>query len=262
MPTLYRNDTMSTLPAYTSRPGTPGSFELGSLDQKRPAMPSRMGTSSSGFSAGAPLLSNAAEPGYARSASPAPSVPSLADGGSGGSSYSHARSGTMTSQRSFGAPTPLNRVNTGGSNFGDPPPLNRVNTGGSNFGGPPPLNRVNTGGSNFGGSNGGYSASPASYSTDRMPTVPQPARSPVGPAALAGRRPGLLPWTRTPTASPTTASPTTASQSRGLVPREFQRRAVSDSQRHEPGAAARPAVPAEQEHDSARSPVAAVGRQL
>ncbi|KAI1758385.1 hypothetical protein F4782DRAFT_536914 [Xylaria castorea] len=81
MPMLNRNDTMATLPVYTSRPGTPGSIELGSLDQKRP-MASRQatnGTSVSGsiYSSRAPLAAGAAEMGFDRSGSPEPTLPNL-----------------------------------------------------------------------------------------------------------------------------------------------------------------------------------------
>ncbi|KAI0450932.1 hypothetical protein F5B21DRAFT_517088 [Xylaria acuta] len=81
MPMLNRNDTMATLPVYTSQPGTPGSIELGSLDQKRP-MPSRQatnGTSVSGksYSSRAPLVPGAAEMGFDRSGSPEPTLPNL-----------------------------------------------------------------------------------------------------------------------------------------------------------------------------------------
>ena len=87
MPMLNRNDTMATLPAYSSRPGTPSDqptlpgFELDKLDQKRP-FPSRTITGSSAmsnasFASNAPLMSNASDMGYGRSASPAPSLPPL-----------------------------------------------------------------------------------------------------------------------------------------------------------------------------------------
>lgn len=88
MPMLNRNDTMATLPLYTSRPGTPSSgqptlpgFELDSLDQKRP-FPARNATGSSAMSnssyqSNAPLIGNASDMGYARSGSPAPSLPPL-----------------------------------------------------------------------------------------------------------------------------------------------------------------------------------------
>ncbi|RYC62327.1 hypothetical protein CHU98_g3885 [Xylaria longipes] len=78
MPMLNRNDTMATLPVYSSRPG---SIELGSLDQKRP-MPSRQatnGTSVSGnsYSSRTPLVTGAAEMGFDRSRSPEPTLPNL-----------------------------------------------------------------------------------------------------------------------------------------------------------------------------------------
>ncbi|KAI0204564.1 hypothetical protein F4808DRAFT_448723 [Astrocystis sublimbata] len=81
MPMLNRNDTMATLPAYTSRPGSIGSMELGALDQKRP-IPSRQATnattiSNASYSSRAPLVASAAEMGFDRSASPAPSLPNL-----------------------------------------------------------------------------------------------------------------------------------------------------------------------------------------
>ncbi len=81
MPMLYRNDTMATLPVYSSRPGTPGDqppmpgFELDSLGQKRP-LPARHGAGGS-FSSNATLVGNASDMGYGRSASPAPSLPPL-----------------------------------------------------------------------------------------------------------------------------------------------------------------------------------------
>lgn len=81
MPMLSRNDTMATLPMYTSRPGTPGSIELGILDQKR-ALPSRKATggtiaSASSYSSRAPLVASAADMGFDRSGSPAPTLPNL-----------------------------------------------------------------------------------------------------------------------------------------------------------------------------------------
>lgn len=79
MPMLYRNDTMTTLPAYTSRPGTPSGqptlpvLELNQFDQKRP-IPSRQATNTS-YASSAPLVSNASDMGYSRSGSPAPPLP-------------------------------------------------------------------------------------------------------------------------------------------------------------------------------------------
>ncbi|KAH8590558.1 hypothetical protein B0O99DRAFT_301330 [Bisporella sp. PMI_857] len=85
MPMLSRNDTTTTLPLYSSRPGTPSSavpaFELSKLDQQRP-FPARLATSgstvsNSSYASNAPLMGNSADMGYARSGSPAPSLRSL-----------------------------------------------------------------------------------------------------------------------------------------------------------------------------------------
>ncbi|KAI1424044.1 hypothetical protein F5Y12DRAFT_785629 [Xylaria sp. FL1777] len=81
MPMLNRNDTMATLPVYSSRPGTPGSIELGLLDQKRP-LPVRQATngtsaSANNYSSRAPLVAGAAEMGFDRSASPTPTIPNV-----------------------------------------------------------------------------------------------------------------------------------------------------------------------------------------
>lgn len=81
MPMLHRNDTMTTLPAYTSRPGTPGSIELGSLDQKRP-LPLRKATngtfaSATSYSSRAPLVASAAEMSFDRSGPRAPTLPNF-----------------------------------------------------------------------------------------------------------------------------------------------------------------------------------------
>jgi len=85
MPMLNRNDTVTTLPLYSSRPGTPSSalpaLELNQLDQKRPYQ-GRTGTSgstvsNSSFASNAPLMGNQSDMGYARSGSPAPSLRSL-----------------------------------------------------------------------------------------------------------------------------------------------------------------------------------------
>jgi hypothetical protein len=85
MPMLNRNDTMATLPLYSSRPGTPSSaqpslpgFELDQLDQKRPFQNRTVtGSSTGSFGSNAPLMGNASDMGYGRSGSPAPSLPPL-----------------------------------------------------------------------------------------------------------------------------------------------------------------------------------------
>ncbi|EPE25291.1 hypothetical protein GLAREA_01203 [Glarea lozoyensis ATCC 20868] len=84
MPTLTRNDTMQTLPLYSSRPGTPSgqatlpAFELNNLSQSRP-FPNRNATNSSvtSFGSNAPLMGNVAESGRD---SPAPSIAPLNNG--------------------------------------------------------------------------------------------------------------------------------------------------------------------------------------
>lgn len=101
MPTLTRQDTVSTLPLYTSRPGTPpqGGFEMNAM---RP-MPNRSETQTTSSSR-APLLQTGADMGMASPALPSP--------------YAQSRTGTMTSMRSPMGPPPLNRVQTNNSNFG------------------------------------------------------------------------------------------------------------------------------------------------
>jgi hypothetical protein len=93
---LGRNDTTTTLPPYTSRPETPSNIELSTM--ARPGPPSRSGTSTT-YSSRAPLLNQAADLGYERSASPAPSLPDF-------SGAMPPRPGTAQSQRSMGGPRP------------------------------------------------------------------------------------------------------------------------------------------------------------
>lgn len=86
MPMLNRNDTQVTLPAYTSRPGTPSGgptvpdMEMSNMNGRRPPGPSRLGTAKSNasmqsYGSNAPLMAGAAEMGQGRPASPAPSLP-------------------------------------------------------------------------------------------------------------------------------------------------------------------------------------------
>ena len=116
MPMLNRNDTMTTLPLYSSRPGTPSgqptlpAFELDQLDQKRP-FPSRTVTGSSAMSnasyaSNAPLIGNASEMGYGRSASPAPSLPPLDTNGFPGGPQRTATANSNNSQWNRGPPGP------------------------------------------------------------------------------------------------------------------------------------------------------------
>lgn len=96
MPTLNRQDTVATLPVYTSRPGTPsqGGFEMNAM---RP-MPTRSETQKTTSSTRAPLLHAGADMGLASPALPSP--------------YAHSRTGTMTSLRSPMGPPPLTQVQT------------------------------------------------------------------------------------------------------------------------------------------------------
>lgn len=92
MPMLGRNDTTTTLPMYSSRPGTPSSqlpgLELSNMDQKRPLGPTRLNTATSASSYGASsgLVANAADMGYSRTGSPAPPMPGQ-EGGNNGMPY-------------------------------------------------------------------------------------------------------------------------------------------------------------------------------
>ncbi|KAI1826707.1 hypothetical protein F4861DRAFT_529631 [Xylaria intraflava] len=76
MPMVNRNDTMATLPVYSSRPGTP--LELGPLDRKH-SQSSRQATNpaSNNYSSRAPLVAGAAEMGFDRTPSPEPTIPNL-----------------------------------------------------------------------------------------------------------------------------------------------------------------------------------------
>jgi hypothetical protein len=138
MPTLSRTETMTTLPQYSSRPGTPGSFELNSLEQMRPTA-TRTATQSSAatYSSRTGLLSGAADPGFGRTASPAPTLPSIDL-----DNYPPARTGTAGSNRPFNGPLQPYRNPSEASRFNDP-----------------------------------YTASPASYSTERLPNFPGPVRT-------------------------------------------------------------------------------------
>ncbi|KAK3331997.1 hypothetical protein B0T19DRAFT_456507 [Cercophora scortea] len=149
MPALNRADTITTLPPYTSRPGTPGSFELNTLDQKRP-LPSRTATTASSisqfsnnqYSSTASLLGGAAAPGMARSGSPTPTLPPTELDG-----YPPVRPGTAASSRTYGPGALLQRL-----------------------------------ASNGGATGNGYTASPSTYGSETMPAFPPPVRSPtVGP---------------------------------------------------------------------------------
>lgn len=85
MPMLHHSDSIATLPQYSSRSGTPANgLEMSNLG-KRPG-PSRYDTSVSAASAksyasNAGLMAGAADMGYGRAGSPAPSLPGKDDTG-------------------------------------------------------------------------------------------------------------------------------------------------------------------------------------
>ncbi|KAK7743704.1 Potassium transporter [Diatrype stigma] len=155
MPMLTRNDTMNTLPPYTSRPGTP--MDSMPYDVK-PPIPSRPGmgmhgssTSISSNSSQAPFINRSASPAPSftqppapfmnRTASPAPSFSAELN------NFPPMRPGTANSNRSF-APR-------------GPPQAGPIGNGG-------PMNMPRTG-------------SPAIYSPDSLPAMPERALSPAAP---------------------------------------------------------------------------------
>ncbi|KUI69215.1 hypothetical protein VM1G_04903 [Cytospora mali] len=99
MPMINRNDTMATLPMYTSRPATPNGG--GGEGFEMPVL-TRTGTSTSTTSSRAPLLQSGAEMGRSSPAPPMPPLPTLPP---------------MKSSMAGGHP-PLQRVQTNQSSFG------------------------------------------------------------------------------------------------------------------------------------------------
>lgn len=173
MPMIHRSETTTTLPAYTSRPSSPGSFELNSLDQKRP-MPARTGTmtSTTSFSSRAPLVGGAADMGFGNDArSPAASVPPLDF-----NNYPPARPGTANSQRSFAHRPQLSRTYT-----------HNTQNSSSSF-------------------TGLYAESPATYGAETMPPFPPPVRSPTARTMDSYRGPMGRDNFSNPRPSPTTRS--------------------------------------------------------
>lgn len=147
MPQLDRKETNASLPPYTSRPGSPGSIELGAMDRKRP-MPSRSGTNmtnmtTTSYGSSVPLVDNGAQMGYASPTSPTAPMPRP---------YNNfappSRPGTSHSQRS-----------------GRPP----YNNHGSTF----------SSSSSIRHGHGPITESPSMYSSETMPSMPPPVRSPT-----------------------------------------------------------------------------------
>ncbi|KAL2019200.1 hypothetical protein VTK56DRAFT_10000 [Thermocarpiscus australiensis] len=142
MPTIKRADTFASLSEKPSRPSTPGSFEMNALGRKLP-MPSRsttVSTSTSQFSSRASLLGSAAAMGMSHPESQAPTLPPLDLDG-----YPPVRATTPASNRGFGPGPQPQRMASNGSSLG-----------------------------------AGYTASPAPYPSESMPTLPPPSLSPLG----------------------------------------------------------------------------------
>jgi len=101
MPMLHRNETNTSLPAYSSRPSSPGGIEMNKMG-RRP-MPSRTGTMAStvtdrSYTSKSSLLGSAADMGHGRPASPVPSVPDI-----NSAMLPPSGPGTPASTRTFGA---------------------------------------------------------------------------------------------------------------------------------------------------------------
>ena len=142
MPPLSRADTFASFSEKPSRPTTPGSFEMNALGQK-PPMPSRSGTtatSASQFSSNASLMGGAAEMGRSRPEPPTPTVPRLGPDG-----YPLSRTATGSTNRSYGPGAQIQRMDSNGSSL-----------------------------------RAGYTASPAPYPSENMPSLPPRILSPGG----------------------------------------------------------------------------------
>ncbi|KAL2168076.1 hypothetical protein VTG60DRAFT_388 [Thermothelomyces hinnuleus] len=150
MPTLNRADTFASFTEKSSRPSSPGSFEMNSLG-RRPPMPTRSETkrtTGSEYSAEASLLGSAAGMGMAPPRSSTPTLPPLDLDG-----YPPARTATTPSNRSYGpAPHPQRMASNGSSLRG-------------------------------------YTASPANFTSETMPSEPPPVKSPTGSFNYSGPGP-------------------------------------------------------------------------
>jgi len=168
MPSLSRADTFMTLDEKT-RPNTPGSFEMGTMGRPGPNRTATMATTNTtaSYSSNAPLLASAAEIGISRPESPAPSLTPAGFA----ANIPPSRTGTMSSNRSYGQAPGLNRMASNGSSlqggYGSGPALNRMASNGSS------LQRE-------------YTASPSPFSSKPMPAFPPPIRSPTAPAGYSG----------------------------------------------------------------------------
>ncbi|KAL2135773.1 hypothetical protein VTI74DRAFT_6978 [Chaetomium olivicolor] len=144
-PSLNRAETFASFTEKPSRSNTPGSFEMNALGRK--PMPLRSETKSSAtsqYSANAPLLESAAEMGMDRLDSRTPTLPPL------NLDDYPARAATGASTRNYG------------SRAGPGAQAQRMPSDGSSL-------------------RAGYTASPATYSEETMPSLPPRVMSPAGP---------------------------------------------------------------------------------
>ncbi|KAF6523833.1 hypothetical protein HZS61_012332 [Fusarium oxysporum f. sp. conglutinans] len=100
-PMLNRNDTMMTLPPYTSRPGTPGGMENAPPASER-TVPSRQGTTAS-IASYASRATSRSGGGYGRIASPVPDVPPINYQG-------HTQPRSITDRHDNFGPYPANQM--------------------------------------------------------------------------------------------------------------------------------------------------------
>ncbi|KAK3295139.1 uncharacterized protein B0H64DRAFT_139286 [Chaetomium fimeti] len=142
MPSLSRADTFASFAEKPSHPSTPGSFEMNSLGRK-PPMPSRLDTKT-------------------MTASQYSADTSLL-GGAAGMGMANSESSTPT----------LPPIDLGGY----PPVRTATSSSSRSYGPPPPLKGLASSGSSL----RGYTASPATFASEPMPSLPPPVMSPVGP---------------------------------------------------------------------------------
>lgn len=142
MPSLSRADTFASFATEKpSHPSTPGSFEMNALGRK-PPMPSRLDTKGTTASQYSAEASLLGGAAGMGMASSESSTPTLPPLDLGG--YPPARTATSASNRSYGPPPPQGMAMNGSSLRG-------------------------------------YTASPATFASDSMPSLPPPVMSPVGP---------------------------------------------------------------------------------
>ncbi|EAQ85209.1 hypothetical protein CHGG_09223 [Chaetomium globosum CBS 148.51] len=140
MPSLSRADTFASFAEKPSHPSTPGSFEMNALGRK-PPMPLRSNTKGTTASQYSAETSLLGGAAGMGMASSESSTPTLPPLDLGG--YPPVRTATSSSNRSYGPPQPQGMAMNGSSLRG-------------------------------------YTASPATFASDPMPSLPPPVMSPVG----------------------------------------------------------------------------------